>query len=107
MTSTKITNIENLKFIFKYESLQKLNISDTPLENNASSFNFLLSEIMIIFPKLKGYCGVEITDQHRFEALYLSKYRWEKKEEERIRKEEEQKRKEAEEEAKANAANDD
>jgi Leucine-rich repeat (LRR) protein len=89
LNSTKITNIENLRFIFKYDSLRSLSISDTPLENNASSFNFLLSELMIIFPKLKSYCNVEITDQHRFEAVYLSKYRWEKKEEERIRKEEE------------------
>jgi len=62
LTGTKITNIENLKFIFKYETLQRLFINDTPLENNASSFNFLLSEIMIVFPRLKEYCGVEITD---------------------------------------------
>ena len=61
----------------------------------------LLAEIMIIFPSLKTYCETEITDQHWYEGLYLAKYRWEKKEEERKRKEEEQRLKEE-----AEAAND-
>lgn len=62
LSGTKIVNLENLWNIFKYETLWKLSINDTPLETNASSFNLLLSEIMIIYPKLTHYCGVEITD---------------------------------------------
>ncbi len=82
LAETKILNIENLKNIFAIETLEKLNIRNTHLETSASSFNMLMSEILILYPGMKEFCEVEVNDQHRFEALYASRYRWEKKEEE-------------------------
>lgn len=97
LAGTRVSQLDNIKHLlglFTMETLRDLNISDTPLENNASSFNFLLAEILILFPKLATYCETEVTDKHRYEALYTAQYRWEKKEEERKRKEEEQRLKE-------------
>ena len=45
--------------------------------------------------KVKRFCKVEVTDAHRLEAVFLGKYKWNKREEERIA---------AEEKAKAEAA---
>lgn len=89
LSSTRISNIENLKNIFQFEQLSSLNIEDTPVENNASSFNMFLAELLNLSPKLATYCEKDVTDQNKYEAVYLAKYRFEKKEEERKRKEEE------------------
>lgn len=64
-----------------------------PVDKAASSFNLLIAEILIMNPKIKRFCKVEITDANRLEAVYLAKYRWQKQEEERIKKEEEERRK--------------
>ena len=79
LSLTKIANLDNLKHCFKFETLRELNVLETPLERNASSFNLLLAEILILFPALENYCETEITDQHRYEGVYVAKYRWEKK----------------------------
>ena len=71
--------MDNLKHVFKFETLRDLNITGTNLEEKASSFNFLLAEVLILFPALEKWCDREITDQHRYEGLYVAKYRWEKK----------------------------
>ena len=89
LSSTKIANMDNLKHAFKFETLRDLNILDTPLEKNASSFNYLLAEVLIQFPVLEKWCELEITDQHRYEGLYVAKYRWEKKREAEKKKAEE------------------
>ena len=65
-----------------------------PVEKSFTSFNLLLAEILILNPKIKRFCKVEVTDAHKYEAVYLARYRWEKQEQERIRKEEEERRKE-------------
>lgn len=91
LSETRISNLDNLKPLFAFESLRDLDISQTPLEVNASSFNFLLAEILIAFPKLTGYCGRPVAEKNRYEALYTARYRWEK-ETERKRKEAEEQR---------------
>lgn len=53
----------------------------------------LLSEVLIVNPKVKRFSKVDVTDKEKLEAVYLARYRWEKSEEERIRKEEEERRK--------------
>ena len=63
------------------------------MERATTSFNLLIAEILILNPKIKRFCKVEIQDHHKLEAVYLAKFRWTKQEEERIRKEEEERRK--------------
>jgi hypothetical protein len=52
-----------------------------------------LAEVLIVNPKIKRFCKVEVNDQNKLEAVYLARFRWEKSEEERLRKEEEERRK--------------
>lgn len=100
LCGTKISNMDNLKHVFKFETLRELNILETPLETHASSFNMLLAEVLILFPALENWCEREITEKHRYEGLYVAKYRWEKKREAEKKKAEEQRLKEEEEAAK-------
>jgi internalin A len=90
LSNSKINSIDNLKHIFQFGTLKNLDIQGTPLEQQASSFNMLMAELVNIYHGLTHFCRVEITDQHKYESLYLSEYRWRKAEEERIRKEEEE-----------------
>ena len=93
LRETKISSLAGLKNIFQFGSLRNLNILETPLETEATSFNMLLAEIMILYRGLTRFCKVTITEQHKYEGLFLSEYRWRKAEDERIRKENEEKQK--------------
>lgn len=90
LRETKLSSLENLKNIFQLGSLKNLNILETPLERDATSFNMLLAEIMILFRGLERFCKVKVSEQHRYEGLYLAEYRWRKSEEERLQREEEE-----------------
>lgn len=88
--ATRFNSLDNLKNVFQFTTLRDLNILDTTLESSATSFNMLLAEIMILYPSLTKYSKKEITEQHKYEGLFLAEYRWRKAEEERLRKEEEE-----------------
>jgi len=90
LRGTSINTFDHLKHIFQYTTLKDLNVLNTNLEENASSFNMLLAEILNIYHTLTRFCKVEISEQHKYEALYLAEFRWRKSEEERKRKEEEE-----------------
>lgn len=90
LRKTGFNNLDHLKNIFQFTTLKHLNVLETNLEENASSFNMLLAEVLNIYRGLTTFCKVQISDQHRYEALYLAEYRWRKSEEERIRKEKEE-----------------
>lgn len=47
-SENKFNTLDNLKNIFQFPSLKNLNILGTPLEVNATSFNMLLAELMIL-----------------------------------------------------------
>ena len=90
LSENRINSLDDLKNIFQFATLTDLNILGTPLETNATSFNMLLAEIMILFHGLGRFWEVDVTEQHKYEGLYLAEYRWRKAEEERLRKEEEE-----------------
>ena len=93
LRETKVSSLTGLKNIFQFGSLRNLNILETPLETEATSFNMLLAEIMILYRGLERFWKVTVTEQHKYEGLFLAEYRWRKSEEERIRKEQEEKQK--------------
>ena len=55
--------------------------------------NLLIAEVLILNPKIKRFCKIEITDQNKLEAVFLAQLRWQKSEEERLKKEEEERKK--------------
>ncbi len=97
LRGNKVTKLDEFYKLFQFSTLTDINVIACPLMKQFPTFNLLVAEILITNPKLKRFCKTEITDSHKFEAVYLAKYRWEKSEEERIRKErEEREREEAE-----------
>ena len=49
LSENKINNLDNLKNVFQFATLKNLNILGTPLEMNATSFNMLLAEVIILY----------------------------------------------------------
>jgi Leucine-rich repeat (LRR) protein len=85
--------VERLYTLFP--TIQDINILGNPVEKQLPAFNLLISEVLIKNPKIKRFSKVQITDQHKLEAVFLARMRWEKSEEERKKKEEEEKAKAA------------
>jgi hypothetical protein len=93
LRGNKLSSLEQIQKLFQFSNLADLNILGNPVEKITTSFNLLIAEVLILNPKVKRFCKVEITDAHKLEAIYLAKYRWTKQEEERLRKEEEERKK--------------
>lgn len=74
--------------------MKDINVLNNPVEQNSTSFNMLVAEVLIKKPKIERFCKHRITETNLQEALYLAQYKWQKAEEERKRKEEEEKGKE-------------
>lgn len=81
-------DVERLLTVFP--ALIDINVINCPVELAFSSMNIMVGKILPKKTAMKRFCKVDITDQHRLEAVYLSKYDWTKKEEERKRLEEEE-----------------
>lgn len=97
LRQSSVNSLEHLKNLFQFSTIKDLNILDSPLEQNATSMNMLLAEVLNLHKSLQRFCKVTVTEQNRYEALYLSEYRWKKaQEEERRKKEEEEARLKAE-----------
>lgn len=90
LSHNSINTLDNLKNIFQFTTLRHLNILETNLEKNATSSNMLLAEVLILYHSLETFCTFPVTEQHKYESLYLSEFRWRKAENERLRKEEEE-----------------
>lgn len=94
LRANKIGNLETLERLYQFKNLRDINVLNNPIEQNSSSFNILLADVLIKRPNMLRFCKQEVTEANRLEAVYLAKYKWQKSEEERKRKEEEEKGKE-------------
>jgi hypothetical protein len=96
LRSNKVPNMEaTLKLFASYPTLNDLNVINCPVELAFSSMNVFLAELLQSQPKTKRFCKLEVGDLHRLEAVFLGKYKFNKREEERL--EAERKAKEEEE----------
>jgi len=94
LRGNKVPDLAQVEKLYTaFPNIQDINILGNPVEKQLPSFNLLIAEVLIKNPKIKRFSKVEITDQHKLEAVYLAKYRWNKSEEERKRKEEEERKK--------------
>lgn len=101
LRGNKVPNLEHVQKLFQFTALTDLNVLSCPVEKQASSFNLLIAEVLILNPKMKRFCKADVTDANKMEAVYLAQFRWEKSEEERKRKEEEERKKQEAEDAAA------
>lgn len=72
LRGNKIPNLDQFEKLYQFATLTDINLIGCPLEKTAPSFNLLLAEVLIKNPKIKKFCKVEITDQHKLEAVYLA-----------------------------------
>ena len=83
LRANKISSFETLEKLMKNEKLFDINILNNPLETQASSFNMLVSELLMRNPKMKRFCKHQIDERNQLEAVYLKQFKWNKKEEAR------------------------
>jgi len=62
LRSNKVPNLEHLAKLFVHPNLKDINVLSCPIERNASSLNLLIAEVLILNPKIKRFCKLEITD---------------------------------------------
>ena len=86
LRANKIPNMETLEKLFKNPVLRDISVLNNPVEQNSSSFNILVAEVLIKNPKIKRFCKLEISETNQLEAVNLKKFKWIKSEEERKRK---------------------
>ena len=78
-----IKDLETLVLAFQWPSLQDINVKKNPVNDNYSSFNVLMAEVLIKKSNLKRFCKVTVEEKHKLEAYYLGQYRWEEEEKKR------------------------
>lgn len=86
LRANKIPNMETFEKLFKNPLLRDISVLNNPVEQNSSSFNILVAEVLIKNPKIKRFCKLEISETNQLEAVNLKKFKWIKSEEERKRK---------------------
>jgi hypothetical protein len=79
-----IKDIETLVLAFNFPALQDINVKKNPVNDNYSSFNVLLAEILMKKSNLKRFCKVTVEEKHKLEAVFLGQYKWEEAEKKRI-----------------------
>jgi len=86
LRANKLPNMETLENLFNNPILRDISVLNNPVEQNSSSFNILVAEVLIKNPKIKRFCKLEISETNQLEAVNLKKFKWIKSEEERKRK---------------------
>ena len=62
LRANKISSGETLEKLFKNPNLRDINVVNNPVEQNCSSFNILVAEMLIKNAKLKRFCKQEISE---------------------------------------------
>jgi len=68
--------MEVLERLYQFPNLKDINVLNNPIEQNATSFNILLAEVLIKKPKIERFCKHKITEANQLEAVYLAKFKW-------------------------------
>ena len=100
LRSNKISSMDFIDRLLKWERLTDINVLNNPVEMNVSSFNILVADVLARKPSMVRFCKHKVGEANRLEAWYYKQYKWQRSEEERYKREEEERRKA---EAEANA----
>jgi Leucine-rich repeat (LRR) protein len=100
LRSNKISSMDFIDRLLKWERLTDINVLNNPVETNVSSFNILVADVLARKPSMVRFCKHQIGEANRLEAWYFKQYKWQRSEEERYKREEEERKKA---EAEANA----
>jgi len=71
LRANKISNLESVEKLYRNEKLRDINILNNPVEQNASSFNVLVAEVLAKNPKVQRFCKLEIGEANRLEAVFF------------------------------------
>jgi len=84
LRSNEVKNLESLYRLFQFPLLTDINVMKNPVNENASSFNVLLAEVLVKNTKLQRFCKVKVEESHKLEAVFFGQYKWEEAEKKRI-----------------------
>ncbi len=73
LRGNKVPDLASVERLYTtFPNIQDINILENPVQKDRPSFNLVIAEVLIKFAKIKRFSKVEITDQHRLEAVYLA-----------------------------------
>ena len=80
----RTNKIKELGHVFRlltaFPAMKRMNFMNCPVELEYSSMNVFIADCLAKKPDIVRFCKVDINDRHRFEAVHVAKYKWEKAE---------------------------
>ena len=64
--------------LFQFQALTDINVIKNPVEQDASSFNVIMADVLRRSTKLERFCKIKVTESSKLEAIYLAQFRYEK-----------------------------
>ena len=58
-----------------------ISVLNNPIEQQCSSFNVLMADVLAKQPKMVRFCKVNVAESHLLEAVHWKQFRWIKSEE--------------------------
>lgn len=81
LRANKLASMEQLERLFKNPQLTDLSVLNNPVEQNISSFNILLADVLSKNPKIKRFCKQQVQENNLLEAVYYKQFKWTKADE--------------------------
>lgn len=102
LRANKLAAMEQLERLFKNPNLLDISVLNNPVEQNVSSFNILMADVLSKNPKMKRFCKQQVQENNLLEAVYFKQFKWTKEQEKKKAEAEAAAKKAAAEEAAAN-----
>jgi len=71
LRNNRVPSLEVMCKLFQFPTLTDINVIKNPVNENASSFNVLLADVLIKKPALKRFCKVKVEESSRMESVFL------------------------------------
>jgi len=72
LRSNSISSIEVLGRLFQFPSITDINVIKNPVEQDASSFNVIMADVLRKSTKLERFCKVKVEESFKLEAIFLA-----------------------------------
>jgi Leucine-rich repeat (LRR) protein len=80
LRKNKIPSIDIVIRLFQFPNLKDINLIKNPVEQQSTSFNVLMADVLMSNTRLDRFCQIKVEEKHKLEAVMLKQYRWEQSE---------------------------
>ena len=70
--------MEVLGKLLQFTTMTDLNIKKCPVDQDCSSFEVILADVLRKSTKIKRFNKIEVTEKAKLEAIWLAQYKYEK-----------------------------